>query len=162
MEYQYFNDNEKRFINALYIPYKQGFNPMGVYTQGYLESGAFSSALAKENNFWGIKKPKNWKGGVYRKQTIEMIDGKSITIEADFIAFASEYQAMTFYCNLIKKLYPCAYEKRNEPVLFFRGLISGGNKWSTSPTYDKDLEKLYNRLMTKTALVEEIERKCEG
>ena len=58
--------------------------------QAILESGWGTSALATQANaLFGIKADSRWSGKTYAKQTKEFVDGKEITITANFRAYDS-------------------------------------------------------------------------
>lgn len=135
----------KPFIEALKIAAEQGFSKWAVLTHAWHESGAFRKVIGN-HGYWGIKKPKAWKGKTVLVDTHEYIDGKSVKAKAEFIDFDSVLEAMSWYCNFIRRLYPDAYEKRDNPLEYFIGLVSGLNRYATDPNYPTRLTSLYRIL----------------
>ena len=145
------NQKMRNFINALHIVAEQGFSKWAVLTHAWHESGAFTKVIG-DFNFWGIKKPKNWKGKVHSIKTHEYENNKRIDIVAEFIDFETIFKAINWYCGLIRRLYPDAYENRNNPIEYFRGLVSRNIKYATDPAYSIKLISLYNVLKDEIGL----------
>lgn len=136
----------KPFIDALKIAAEQGFSKLGVLTHAWHESGAFRRVIGN-NNFWGIKRPKKWQGKVMLVDTHEYINGKLVPVkDVPFIDFDSILEAMSWYCNFIRRLYPDAYNDRDDPIKFFIGLVSGKLKYCTDLNYPTKLTSLYRIL----------------
>src|SRR3989339_1844622 len=55
-------------------------------------------------------------------------------------------QALLWYCDFIKRLYPLAFGNRMNPVKYFSGLVEGKLKYATDPRYVKKLTELYEYL----------------
>jgi len=145
---------ETRFIEALHeLKLRpQNWDNLIIYSQAYLETGAFSSDLAiYACNFWGIK----WNSGsdfaYYEKQTKEFVDGKEVTITAKFKKYEIPIDGINNYIDIIRKHYNQSFNHRNEYKEYFKGLQTGTElepwrKWSTSPTYADTCIKTYERL----------------
>ena len=82
--------NREAFINELKPGAIGGWKthsvlPSITIAQGILESAWGQSELAtKANNLFGIKASADWEGEVYEVNTWEVIDGKNVTVKADF------------------------------------------------------------------------------
>lgn len=135
----------KEFIGALKIAGEQGFSEWAVLTHAWHESGAFRRIIGN-HGYWGIKKPKNWQGKTVLVDTHEYVDGKRIEVKAEFIDFDSALEAMSWYCDFIRRLYPNAYNNRDNPLEYFVGLVSGSNRYATAPDYPVKLTSLYRVL----------------
>jgi len=141
----------KEFCEALKIAAEQGFNKLGVLTHAWHESGAFRKVIGN-HGYWGIKKPKVWKGKVVLVDTHEYIDGKRVPVKAPFIDFDSANDAIIWYCGFIRRLYPEAYYKRDNPMEYFIGLMNGVMtkqgplQYATDPNYPTKLTSLYRIL----------------
>ncbi len=55
-------------------------------------------------------------------------------------------QALLFYADLVKRLYPFSYANKKDPYNYFRGLVDGKLKWATDPLYITALESRYQVL----------------
>jgi flagellum-specific peptidoglycan hydrolase FlgJ len=135
----------KEFCEALKIAAEQGFSKLGVLTHAWHESGAFRRVIGN-HGYWGIKKPKNWQGKTVLVDTHEYIDGERVPLKAPFIDFDSANDAIIWYCSFIRRLYPEAYYKRDNPMEYFIGLISGSLQYASDPTYSVKLTSLYRIL----------------
>lgn len=143
------NDKAKEFIETLKL--FPEWNAYTIFTQAYLESGAFRHIIGNFN-CWGIKKPKKWEGVIIKKPTKEYIDKKWITVDAEWIDFETCFAAISWFCGLIQRLYPDSYINRCEPIKYFEGLVSGRFKYATDPNYVKKLTELYNFLKERVKL----------
>jgi len=142
-------EKAKEFCKGLEISRGYGFSDYIVFTHAYHESGGFNRVIGK-HNYWGIKKPKNWKGDFVIVITHEYInEDEKIKIEDKFIDFKTIEEAMDWYCNFIKRLYPNAYNNRDNPEGYFNGLVNGKLKYATDPKYAEKLIKLYYFLASK-------------
>jgi hypothetical protein len=54
-------------------------------------------------------------------------------------------EALAYYADLVKRLYPLAYDNRQDPLSYFNGLVAGPMKWATDPRYLDELIALYNQ-----------------
>jgi len=117
-------------------------NPVGVTLQAYLESGGYSSELAREaHNFCGIKAKGDWKGEVYEKLSDEDEGGeKMVARRSPFRKYGS---TELFLMDLDRKIQRKNYEKchslegRWNFWVYFSGLVEGG--WATDRKYFKKL-----------------------
>lgn len=141
----------KQFIDALGIARQQGFSPWSVLTHAWHESGTFRRVIGN-HGYWGIKKPKVWKGKTVLIDTHEYINGERVPVKAPFIDFDSANDAVIWYCSLIRRLYPNAYYKRDNPIEYFIGLMNGimtkqgPLQYATDPAYPTRLTSLYRIL----------------
>lgn len=142
---------EGAFRQALVVLTEQGFDPMIVYTHAYHESGGFNKIIG-EWNFWGIKKPGNWKGKVHEVNTHEYIKGFKVAVKDVFIDFATVENAMLWYGDLIFRLYKKSWNNRHNYTEYFKGLVSGKYKYATDPKYSEKLCKLYEQLRKEVSL----------
>lgn len=143
------NKRIQEFIKALKVAVLLDFSKWAVFTHAWHESGTFKHIIGNYG-YWGIKKPKDWQGKTISVRTHEYINGKRISVMADFIDFDSAKSAMSWYCNFIRRLYPNAYENRNDPVKYFEGLVNGKLKYATDPNYPQKLISLYKVLKDET------------
>jgi len=70
----------------------------------------------------------------------------SVRLWRRFADWVTPEEAVLFYVGLISRLYPAAYEHRDDPDQFFEGLVSGQFKWATDPDYVNKLKMLCGRL----------------
>jgi len=134
---------ELEFIKALIrVAEPLGFCTAAIYAQAHLETDGFKKVIGK-HNYWGIKKPKRWKGKTHKRPTIEVIKGKRKRVTGIFIDFATVNEAIRWYIGLIERLYPQAYTMRKHAADFVRGLIGKKFKWATDPIYVKKVLARY-------------------
>lgn len=76
-----------------------------------------------------------------------------ILLPQRFIDFPTVEMAIVWYCQFIERLYSPAYEHRDNPPLYFEGLVSGKNKYATDPQYVSALKGLYQLLYKDTTIV---------
>jgi len=123
-------------------------NPSIMVAQACLESRYGESKLAKEaNNLFGIKAFASWKGQKYTIETKEHINGKVVTIIADFRKYLSLLDCLEDYCKLIKtsRYYKAARENCGDYKKYAEGLKA----WATDPQYTSKLIKLVDRIQLK-------------
>lgn len=135
------NKKAQEFIEVLHVAAEQGFSKWAVFTQAWHETGAFKYVIGS-HNYWGIKVPRNWTGKIEMVETHEYIRGKNTPVVATFIDFDTALEAISWYCNFIRRLYPNAYRNRKEPAKYFEGLINGSLKYATDPNYLQRLTAL--------------------
>lgn len=145
-------DKSRKFIANLYFPKEDGFSPWAIYTQACHESAFFSRVIG-ENNYWGIKKPKNWGGPVNNVMTHEFINGEKVAKVEPFIDWDKTDEALAFYTGLIQRLYKKSFESRSCANCFIRNLTSGEFKWATDPIYSEKLLSLYDMLRKEEEVV---------
>ena len=141
------NKKAQGFIEVLHVAVEQGFSAWAIFTQAWHETGAFKYVIGS-HNYWGIKTPRNWTGKIEMVETHEYIGGKHTPVVDTFIDFDTALEAISWYCNFIRRLYPNAYNNRNEPVKYFEGLINGNLKYATDPNYLQRLTTLHKVLKT--------------
>jgi len=141
----------KTLFQHLHITRAEGFNDFTILTQTWHESGRYEKVIGNFN-YWGIKKPKNWEGEVIKVRTHEYdSEGKKVPVFDDFIDFKDCSSAVIWWISLIQRLYKGAYQHRDNPELFFDGLIKGGEidsefSYATDPIYVSKLTNLYLEL----------------
>lgn len=133
---------EADFRQKLIIASDRGFDPNILLVQATLETGHFTSPLCNVNNFFGIKWYSKCNREATEKDTFEIVNGKRIYIKDSFIKFADCSDGITFYCQLIEAYHPKSWATRDNYKKYFVNIKS----WSTSPTYDTDLIKLYDQM----------------
>lgn len=145
------NKKAQKFIEVLHVATEQDFSAWAVFVHAWHETGAFKSVIG-DHNYWGIKMPKNWQGKIKMSETHEYIEGKHTPLVDTFIDFDTAIEAISWYCNFIRRLYPNAYNNRQEPDKYFKGLINGKLKYATAikPAYDHRLISLYKVLKSDT------------
>lgn len=144
------NKKAQEFIEVLHVAVEQGFSAWAVFVHAWHETGAFKYVIGS-HNYWGIKTPREWTGKVVPGvKTHEYVGGERTPKVDDFIDFDTALEAMGWYCNFIRRLYPNAYNNRHEPVKYFEGLINGKLKYATAlkPAYDHRLISLHKVLKT--------------
>jgi len=146
-------DKGKTLLKHLHVTREDGFNDFTILTQAWHESGRFIKVIG-EYNYWGIKKPRDWTGKVYKVRTHEYINNKRVNMDCEFIDFSACGMAVAWWIDLVKRLYPDAYKNRNNPVLFFEGLVSGKYKYATDPFYFNKLNTLYKLISTNAYLLQ--------
>ena len=139
------------FINNLKIVSDLGFDQLAVLTHAYHESGAFNHAIGLAN-FWGIKPPHTWTGKVIPTVTHEFINGQKIQVTTNFIDFDTIAEGLQWYCAFIQRMYPNAYNNRQNSEQYFNGLIDGKYQYATDPKYVPTLINLYNELKNNTEI----------
>ena len=150
---------KQEFINALTNLKNKGmmggFDPQAIYTQATLETGHIKEddKLVQNYNLFGVKSHEDWKGAEVEVDTAEVINGKLVNIKDWFISFADFYKMLVFYMNKIQHDYPNAYNNRADYREYFKGLLSGVKKWSTSPAYADTLIALYDRMKKEGDIV---------
>jgi len=136
-------NKELEFIKAVVrVAEPLGFCTAAIYAQAHLETAGFRKVIGK-HNYWGIKKPRRWKGKVHTLQTFEEIKGKRKRVTATFIDFPTASDAVDWYLKLIQRLYPKAFDNRGQGVKFVRGLIGKKFKWATDSSYVKKVLSRY-------------------
>lgn len=133
------------FVKALKVTKQAEISPWAVFTQACHETGFFKKVIGG-NNYWGIKKPRRWDGLVCNVPTHEYINGEKVAMWAEFADWDTADEAVAFYLNLLKTLYPDTLKCRNCAYCFFDGLVVGKFKWATDPSYKEKLFELYKML----------------
>ncbi|MCT1178570.1 N-acetylmuramidase [Pediococcus pentosaceus] len=106
-------------------------------TQAVLESGYGTSSLAQEaHNLFGIKADSTWKGATYTKSTKEVINGRTVTINASFRKYASIKDSIADYAKKLESRaqYANAFAPKSANyVASIKAIKAGG--YATSTTY---------------------------
>lgn len=134
------------FIKEISKLWRTGWNPAIVYVHAFHESGGFRKVIGK-NNYWGIKSSKTWKGKKIKVITHEFVKGKKVKVNHWFRDWETTEEAVKWYVNLIKRLYPMSHVYRSDYTDFFYWLVAGKYKYATDPKYVWKLKKLYERLI---------------
>lgn len=140
---------EEIFKQHLHI--LSGFDLLIPYTHAYHESGAFQKVIGNYN-FWGIKKPQKWTGKIIDITTHEYINDKKVKVIDAFIDFNVCSEALLWYENLIRRLYPESYKNRTDYKLYFEWLTAGKYKYATDKFYSAKLINLYEQLKDKVII----------
>jgi hypothetical protein len=125
------------------------FDDYTIITQAWHESAGFTRIIG-DWNFWGIKKPRGWRGKVHRIKTHEYRNGKKKPYYLDFIDFKNIDEAINWWMGLIRNVYKNAYKHRDDPPRFFDGLIKGGNvesEFNYATHQDADGNYIYDELL---------------
>lgn len=105
--------------------------------QAVLESGYGTSSLAQEaHNLFGIKADSTWKGATYTKSTKEVINGRTVTINASFRKYASIKDLIADYAKKLESRaqYANAFAPKSANyVASIKAIKAGG--YATSTTY---------------------------
>ncbi|MCV3319902.1 glucosaminidase domain-containing protein [Pediococcus pentosaceus] len=105
--------------------------------QAVLESGDGTSSLAQEaHNLFGIKADSTWKGATYTKSTKEVINGRTVTINASFRKYASIKDSIADYAKKLESRaqYANAFAPKSANyVASIKAIKAGG--YATSTTY---------------------------
>ena len=111
-------------------------------TQSSIETG-YGKALAGGRNYFGIK------GGNNPQRTQEFVPGKGmVTITDSFRQYGSADESVGDYVNLLKRMYPSAFNAQN-PQEAFKGITSPnpqGYMYMTDPNYFSKLQSAYSKL----------------
>ncbi|WP_270216861.1 glycoside hydrolase family 73 protein [Pediococcus pentosaceus] len=105
--------------------------------QAVLESGYGTSSLAQEaHNLFGIKADSTWKGATYTKSTKEVINGRTVTINASFRKYASIKDSIADYAKKLESRaqYANAFAPKSANyVASIKAIKASG--YATSTTY---------------------------
>jgi hypothetical protein len=77
-----------------------------------------------------------------------------VKLVRQFADWNSVEDAITFYANKIKSMYPQSYSFRNVPEKYFYWLVNGKYQYATNPKYVQDNLELY-KVVQKNTLVKE-------
>lgn len=105
--------------------------------QAVLESGYGTSSLAQEaHNLFGIKADSTWKGATYTKSTKEVINGRTVTINASFRKYASIKDSIADYAKKLESRaqYANAFAPKSANYVASIKTIKAGG-YATSTTY---------------------------
>src|SRR3990167_3686650 len=95
------------FLVELRIVKEANISPWACLTQTCHETGFFARVIG-ENNYWGIKKPRSWRGPVHKVLTHEFENGIKVAKVCEFVDWDTPKEALAFYIGLIQRLYPTA------------------------------------------------------
>lgn len=129
------------------------FDPYIPLTHAWHESAGLTKVIGNYN-FWGIKKPQKWEGKTIDITTHEYINGNKVKVIDTFIDFNACSEALLWYENLIRRLYPESYNNKTDYVKYFTHLIDGKYKYATDPFYTNKLISLYLQLFGNTEIKE--------
>jgi len=119
-------------------------HPQATAAHAAVESAYGTSGLAtRAFNVWGVKATGIhtpwWDGASITMPTWEVVDGKNVTVQAAFRAYASWQNAIRDYGDIISRVYPNAVAGKDRDLTFLAGLfLTGPRKWATDPAaFDK-------------------------
>ena len=165
------------FINALRFTRVSGFNDYTVLTHAFHESGKFAHIIGIANYWgikkpkkWAglvhnlttheyidIKEGETEQKAVIRAKKLFHVkqlyvtptrDNKwLVTLKQDFIDFISVPAALKWYISFIERMYPNAYDNRDNPVEYFHGLVNGQFQYATDPRYVEKLISTHQILL---------------
>ena len=120
-------------------------SPWGPFIHGWHESARFERVIGK-SNLLGLKASRGWTGKVVTVMTHEYVNGARIQLPQAFADWDTLEEMMIFYVALIKRFYPSSWEHRDNPILYFSGLVSGSYRYATDLQYERKLEELYRKI----------------
>lgn len=141
---------------------KYNITPQG--RRAILAQMGHESGWGKKNqaqyNYGNITAGSSWTGKVMEKGTD--VDAKGNPITQTWRVYDSPEHYTDDYMQFIKRLYPKAYEELYDTNFnideFSEGLVGGKRKYAESPTYKKDLRKIYESVNNRYP----IKRKAGG
>lgn len=133
------------FVNKV-MPYavkateNTNMNPLVLVSQAALETG-WGNHVPSNNNYYGIKASKSWKGESLAVSSAEFEDGKFVDKVSSFRAYPSIFESMKDYINLISTSdrYSKAAKLSYDPKQYFKEIQRAG--YATDPNY---ADKLIN------------------
>lgn len=139
------NQKARDFAFNLSWLIEKEWNPWSIFTQAWHETGKFEHVIG-QHNYWGIKCPKTWSGLRVQVRTHEFEHGERLEKICEFADWATIKDALEFYDDLVRRLYPEAYNSRLDCLAFFRELTAHELKWATDPSYPEKLSVIYAKL----------------
>lgn len=121
---------------------KESGVPFGITMAQYiLESGGMPSGLAKNyNNLFGVKAGSQWKGKTVTLPTKEVVNGKTITVDAKFRVYDNLLEAFKDRAAFLQKDRYKHLFKTSDPKQWAVGLQKAG--YATDPQYANKLIKI--------------------
>ena len=112
--------------------------------QAALESAWGSKA--PENNFFGIKAGKHWKGSTQILRTKEFLNGKMVSVKDYFRAYDTPLECFRDYADLIKRRWTKAFEKKTPEDFIWSIQNEHAYKYATDPNYVGKIITIINKL----------------
>lgn len=145
----------KCWDNATEVSKEAGWSRDLLLAQSANESDWGRSLLAsKYNNLFGIKAGKEWNGGKTPPLwTSEVINGRSVRVQAPFRSYANWADSMRDWMDFLKR-YPRYFKaisaaQAGDAAGFFKGLREAG--YATEPDYDTRLASFYQQVQGSIA-----------
>jgi N-acetylmuramoyl-L-alanine amidase len=142
---------QTNFVNSIAADIVNVCNNNNLYAsvamaQAVLESAYGTSSLAQEAlNLFGIKADSTWKGATYTKSTKEVINGRTVTVNASFRKYASIKDSIADYAKKLesRSQYANAFAPNAANyVAAIKAIKAGG--YATSTTYVSSLVNCVN------------------
>lgn len=136
---KYQSDFIKKISNAVkkYAP-KYNINVYSpIIAQAILESAWGKSKLSQYHNFFGMKTGSAYKGDKITFDTREVINGKSVTIKADFRAYKSVSGGIKGYFDFINTARYSNLKGLTDPKKYLENIKADG--YATDPNYISSL-----------------------
>ncbi|MHC1736885.1 MAG: glycoside hydrolase family 73 protein [Ignavibacteriaceae bacterium] len=112
--------------------------------QAALESAWGSKA--PENNFFGIKAGKHWKGSTQILRTKEFINGQMVSVKDYFRAYDTPLECFQDYADLLKRRFTKAFNY-GEPESFIHSVQhEHPYKYATDPKYAQKIIVIIHKL----------------
>lgn len=132
---------EKIAVAAQNVAHETGIPLSLIATQAAHESNYGNSKLTQDaNNLFGIKVSADWVGPVYTIKTNEVVNGKTILVDADFRKYSTWEGSVRDWLKFIQKTrYAKAYQAAlvGDSRTFFNELQKAG--YATDPEYAQKL-----------------------
>ncbi|TLQ03419.1 N-acetylmuramidase [Pediococcus stilesii] len=142
---------QTNFVNQIAADVMSVCKDNGLYAsvamaQAVLESAYGTSGLAKQaNNLFGIKADKNWTGDYVTMKTQEVINGRTVTVNAKFRKYSSIKDSIADYAKKLQSRpqYSNAFtNKAANYIESIKAIKAGG--YATSTTYVSSLINCVN------------------
>lgn len=140
-----------RNLYALFAKHKNIVNPFAAVCQCRHETSyqglPWNSELClKANNLAGVKRGKDWQGGVHTKKTWEQgSDGKRYDVVAEFRKYPDIEAFVADYATKIRRDYPLCSASADNLWGYFSGLFKGRlGSWATDLAY---LERMIDKAL---------------
>jgi len=138
----------RAFVDAYLAAAVANERASGVPWQVTLAQAALESGWGRHapgNNFFGIKADASWAGARQTLRTREVIDGASVSVEADFRAYATPLESFADHAAFLRRWprYAAAFTTR-DPREFARLVAAAG--YATDPHYAATLVKLIDQV----------------
>ena len=128
-----------------------GTTPEILIAQAALETGWGRHVMGAghgqtSNNLFGVKASHGWDGQSVTHQTVEVLGGKPVQVNADFRAYGSVDQAFDDYVEFItgNPRYQQALEKAADPRAYVQELQRAG--YATDPNYAKKILQIHQQV----------------
>lgn len=135
---------------ATLVQQKYSIPALAVMAQSAQETGY--GAHAPGNMYFGIKAGSSWTGKKQLLTTSEVVNGKTIKIQAWFRAYDNAAQSFDDYAKLIvsNTRYKAALNFPNDPAQYIREVAKAG--YATDPNYANNIIAIINSIKKKLIL----------